>query len=61
MKSVGVIGAGQMGAGIAQVSAAAGYAVKLADVSAERSGSLSTSAMRMCCPLSPAPARMAWT
>ncbi len=36
MKSVGVIGAGQMGAGIAQVSAAAGYAVKLADVSAER-------------------------
>lgn len=36
MKSVGVIGAGQMGAGIAQVSAAAGYAVKLADISAER-------------------------
>ena len=36
MKSVGVIGAGQMGAGIAQVSAAAGYSVKLADVSAER-------------------------
>ena len=36
MKSVGVIGAGQMGAGIAQVSAAAGYQVKLADVSAER-------------------------
>ena len=36
MKSVGVIGAGQMGAGIAQVSAAAGYAVKLADVSVER-------------------------
>ena len=36
MKSVGVIGAGQMGAGIAQVAAAAGYAVKLADVSAER-------------------------
>jgi 3-hydroxybutyryl-CoA dehydrogenase len=36
MQSVGVIGAGQMGAGIAQVSAAAGLDVLLADVSAER-------------------------
>ena len=33
MKAVGVIGAGQMGAGIAQVSAQAGYRVFLADVS----------------------------
>ena len=36
MQTVGVIGAGQMGAGIAQVSAAAGARVLLADVSAER-------------------------
>ena len=36
MQSVGVIGAGQMGAGIAQVSAAAGYRVILSDVSRER-------------------------
>ena len=36
MQSVGVIGAGQMGAGIAQVSAQAGYHVLLADVSRER-------------------------
>lgn len=36
MKTVGVIGAGQMGAGIAQVSAQAGYQVLLSDVSAER-------------------------
>ncbi|PTQ13464.1 3-hydroxybutyryl-CoA dehydrogenase [Sphingomonas oleivorans] len=35
MKSVGVIGAGQMGAGIAQVSAQAGYHVLLSDVSIE--------------------------
>ena len=35
MQSVGVIGAGQMGAGIAQVSAQAGYTVFLADVSQE--------------------------
>ncbi|GAO40348.1 3-hydroxybutyryl-CoA dehydrogenase [Sphingomonas changbaiensis NBRC 104936] len=35
MKAVGVIGAGQMGAGIAQVSAQAGYRVFLADVSRE--------------------------
>ncbi|MBS0505044.1 MAG: 3-hydroxybutyryl-CoA dehydrogenase [Proteobacteria bacterium] len=35
MNSVGVIGAGQMGAGIAQVSAQAGYTVFLADVSQE--------------------------
>lgn len=33
MNAVGVIGAGQMGAGIAQVSAQAGYKVFLADVS----------------------------
>ena len=33
MDTVGVIGAGQMGAGIAQVSAQAGYRVLLADVS----------------------------
>ena len=32
MRSVGVIGAGQMGAGIAQVSAAAGYHVYLSDL-----------------------------
>ena len=36
MQGVGVIGAGQMGAGIAQVSAQAGYRVLLADVSLER-------------------------
>ena len=34
--TIGVIGAGQMGAGIAQVSAQAGYHVLLADVSRER-------------------------
>ncbi|NIJ23810.1 3-hydroxyacyl-CoA dehydrogenase NAD-binding domain-containing protein [Sphingomonas japonica] len=36
MQTIGVIGAGQMGAGIAQVSAQAGYRVLLSDVSAER-------------------------
>ncbi len=36
MQAVGVIGAGQMGAGIAQVAAAAGYPVLLADVSRDR-------------------------
>jgi len=36
MQAVGVIGAGQMGAGIAQVSAQAGYRVLLSDVSRER-------------------------
>ncbi|QQV77471.1 3-hydroxybutyryl-CoA dehydrogenase [Sphingomonas aliaeris] len=36
MQTVGVIGAGQMGAGIAQVSAQAGYRVLLSDVSKER-------------------------
>ncbi|EZP51182.1 MULTISPECIES: 3-hydroxybutyryl-CoA dehydrogenase [Sphingomonas] len=36
MQAVGVIGSGQMGAGIAQVSAAAGYRVLLSDVSIER-------------------------
>ena len=35
MKTIGVIGAGQMGAGIAQVSAQAGYAVLLSDMSVE--------------------------
>ncbi|KQN35311.1 3-hydroxyacyl-CoA dehydrogenase NAD-binding domain-containing protein [Sphingomonas sp. Leaf38] len=33
MQTIGVIGAGQMGAGIAQVSAQAGYRVLLADIS----------------------------
>lgn len=36
MKTIGVIGAGQMGAGIAQVSAQAGYRVLLSDVSVEQ-------------------------
>jgi 3-hydroxybutyryl-CoA dehydrogenase len=36
MQTVGVIGAGQMGAGIAQVSAQAGYRVLLSDVSQAR-------------------------
>lgn len=36
MQTVGVIGAGQMGAGIAQVSAQAGFHVLLSDVSLER-------------------------
>jgi 3-hydroxybutyryl-CoA dehydrogenase len=36
MKLIGVIGAGQMGAGIAQVSAQAGYRVLLSDVSVDR-------------------------
>ncbi|WP_213980704.1 3-hydroxybutyryl-CoA dehydrogenase [Sphingomonas sp. dw_22] len=36
MKTVGVIGAGQMGAGIAQVSAQAGYEVLLSDVDQAR-------------------------
>lgn len=36
MNSIGVIGAGQMGSGIAQVSAGAGYAVALADVDLAR-------------------------
>ncbi|PCG14780.1 MULTISPECIES: 3-hydroxyacyl-CoA dehydrogenase NAD-binding domain-containing protein [Sphingomonas] len=36
MQAVGVIGAGQMGAGIAQVSAAAGYRVLLSDVDQAR-------------------------
>jgi 3-hydroxybutyryl-CoA dehydrogenase len=36
MRTVGVIGAGQMGAGIAQVSAQAGYAVLLRDVDVAR-------------------------
>jgi len=36
IKTVGVIGAGQMGSGIAQVAAAAGYDVLLNDISAEK-------------------------
>jgi 3-hydroxybutyryl-CoA dehydrogenase len=36
MKTIGVIGAGQMGSGIAQVSAQAGYRVLLSDVDVER-------------------------
>ena len=36
IRSVGVIGAGQMGVGIAQVFALAGYDVRLNDISAER-------------------------
>ncbi|MDB5554701.1 MAG: 3-hydroxybutyryl-CoA dehydrogenase [Rhizobium sp.] len=36
IKTIGVIGAGQMGNGIAQVAAAAGYRVQLYDLSAER-------------------------
>ncbi len=36
MKTVGIIGAGQMGAGIAQVSAQAGYGVLLSDVDIAR-------------------------
>ena len=35
LKTIGVIGAGQMGAGIAQVSANAGYQVILSDISLE--------------------------
>ncbi len=36
MQHIGVIGAGQMGSGIAQVSAAAGFSVILSDVSKDR-------------------------
>ncbi len=36
IKTVGVIGAGQMGSGIAHVAALAGYDVRLHDVSRER-------------------------
>lgn len=35
-KTVGIIGAGQMGSGIAQVAATSGYRVLLADVDRER-------------------------
>ena len=35
IKEIGVLGAGQMGAGIAHVAAVAGYEVRLADVSLE--------------------------
>jgi 3-hydroxybutyryl-CoA dehydrogenase len=36
LKNIGVVGAGQMGCGIAQVSALAGYKVQLFDLSPER-------------------------
>jgi 3-hydroxybutyryl-CoA dehydrogenase len=36
LKNIGVIGAGQMGCGIAQVAAAAGYRVQIYDLSVER-------------------------
>jgi 3-hydroxybutyryl-CoA dehydrogenase len=36
MQTIGVIGAGQMGVGIAQVTAQAGFHVLLSDVSKER-------------------------
>ena len=36
MQIIGVIGAGQMGGGIAQVAAGAGYAVRLADIGIEQ-------------------------
>lgn len=36
IKTIGVVGAGQMGSGIAHVAALAGYQVKLYDVSSER-------------------------
>src|SRR5919198_1773354 len=36
IRKIGVIGAGQMGSGIAHVSALAGFDVKLNDVSADR-------------------------
>ncbi|TCD13701.1 3-hydroxybutyryl-CoA dehydrogenase [Oricola cellulosilytica] len=39
IKSVGVVGAGQMGCGIAQVCTVAGYDVRLVDVSAEAAAS----------------------
>ena len=35
IRTIGVLGAGQMGGGIAQVAAAAGYDVRLADASLE--------------------------
>ncbi|MCP1199970.1 3-hydroxybutyryl-CoA dehydrogenase [Notoacmeibacter sp. MSK16QG-6] len=37
LKKIGIIGAGQMGAGIAQVAAVAGYDVRLSDVEQSRS------------------------
>src|SRR5688572_1720186 len=39
MQRIGVIGAGVMGRGIAQVSAAAGFDVKVYDISADRAAS----------------------
>ena len=38
VKHIGVIGAGQMGSGIAQVCAQSGYAVKLSDIDAAALG-----------------------
>jgi 3-hydroxybutyryl-CoA dehydrogenase len=38
MKKIAVVGAGQMGAGIAQVGAQAGYDILLSDISLERAG-----------------------
>src|SRR5688572_33420411 len=35
IKTIGILGAGQMGGGIAQVAAQSGYAVRLADASLE--------------------------
>ena len=36
LKTIGIVGAGQMGCGIAQVSALAGYKVNIYDLSQER-------------------------
>ncbi|WP_119678907.1 3-hydroxybutyryl-CoA dehydrogenase [Indioceanicola profundi] len=36
IRTIGIIGAGQMGSGIAQVCATAGYSVKLSDINAEQ-------------------------
>lgn len=47
MKTVGVIGAGQMGAGIAQVSAQAGYTVLLSDVDQARAETGKTGIARL--------------
>jgi len=51
MRAIGVIGAGQMGAGIAQVSAAAGYHVYLSDIDLAKAeagkASIGTALMRL--------------
>src|SRR5690554_895063 len=36
MKTIGIIGAGQMGSGIAQICATAGYTVKISDLEQSR-------------------------